>query len=114
MTTVTQTLAKRPVAADEFDVTDLGARVARELAVQKHLNTLPAQEPLRIIRVAADLKVGDWLDLGDREVLVTKLIPATRAEVLEHGEVEIRSGSWWDTLPAGESVKASPRQAVTR
>lgn len=114
MTTVAQTLAGRPVAADESDVTELGARVARELAAQKHLSTLPTREALRIIRVAADLQVGDWLDLGDREVLITALVPDSRELVLEYGEVEIQSGTWWDTLHADDPVKATARTVAGR
>lgn len=71
---------------------------------------MSAPTVLRIIRVAADLRVGDWLDLGDREVLVTHLVPDNRDEVVEYGEVEVRSGTWWDTYRADDPVKASPRE----
>lgn len=120
MTTITQTPTGRPVTAAESDMTELGRRVARQLAAQKHLTGLPVPEPLRIIRVAADLKVGDWLTLGDQEVLITHLNPATRAETLAEGRREVWSLDSCYPMDATDPVKASPREiaaqveAVTR
>lgn len=70
----------------------------------------PAPAPLRIIRVAADLQVGDWLSRpgGQTPVLVTHLIPESREETLAVGCREVRSlGSSW-TFDADEPVDAQP------
>ncbi|MFC3984946.1 hypothetical protein [Streptosporangium jomthongense] len=72
---------------------------------------MTATTALRTIKTAADLEVGDWLDLRDgTEMLVTHLIPATREEALEYGAREVRSLGWWRTYSATEPVKASPRE----
>ena len=91
---------------------DLRAELAELLAA-----TLPAAPaPLRIIRIAADLQVGDWLRLGDREVMVTHLNPPTRDEALAEGRREVWSMTTCLALDADDPVTASPRdlgQAVT-
>lgn len=68
----------------------------------------PAVERLRIIRIAADLQVGDWLDRGDQEVKVTRLNPATREETLTAGRREVWSMSQCIPMDATDPVKASP------
>lgn len=78
--------------------------------------TRPAAPALRIIRIAADLEVGDWLRLGDREVMVTHLNPPTRDEALAEGRREVWSLTTCLALDADDPVTASPRelgQAVT-
>ncbi|GHE31383.1 hypothetical protein GCM10017673_37640 [Streptosporangium violaceochromogenes] len=74
----------------------------------------PGPDPLRRIRVAADLEVGDWLNTGDgRDILITDLNPATREKTLAAGRREVWSLGSCRVLDADEPVKASPRQAVT-
>lgn len=92
-----------------IDLAELGAAVVRELAAQKALAN-PAVPPLRIIRVAADLEVGDWLTVGDREYKVTLLHPATREEALAAGSREVWSLGSCIPMGAGDPVKASPRE----
>ncbi|GHE33060.1 hypothetical protein GCM10017673_39970 [Streptosporangium violaceochromogenes] len=78
----------------------------------------PAPDPLRRIRVAADLEVGDWLNTGDgRDILITDLNPATREKTLAAGRREVWSLGSCRVLDADEPVKASPRipgKAVAR
>ncbi|MFI6883426.1 hypothetical protein [Streptosporangium canum] len=71
--------------------------------------TAPAVEvPTLTIDTVADLMVGDFLDIDGDHLLVTCLIPATRAGAVEYGAREVRSGSWWRTFDADEPVTASP------
>ncbi|MFI6594900.1 hypothetical protein ACIBHX_01560 [Nonomuraea sp. NPDC050536] len=58
--------------------------------------------------VAADLMVGDLLLDDGRELLITKLIPATAEEALAAGKREVQSLMWWRTYDATEPVKAAP------
>lgn len=84
----------------------------------------PTTPPPLVIRTAADLEVGDTLHRDGVDFVITRLIPATRAEALAYGEREIRSGGCWWTLLADEPVDACPSerriarteqaQAVTR
>jgi hypothetical protein len=67
--------------------------------------------PLRVIRIAADLRQGDVLRLTDRDVLITGLTPKTRKAALEYGYIEVRSGSWWQTCSATEPVAGTPRRS---
>ena len=93
------------------------AAVIAELAEQHRLTASPPTAPLRIIRIAADLRVGDWLRLGDREVLVTHLNPPTRNKALAEGRREVWSMTTCLALDADDPVTASPRelgQAVAR
>ncbi|GAA2990253.1 hypothetical protein GCM10017559_07830 [Streptosporangium longisporum] len=74
----------------------------------------PAAAPLRIVRVAADLQVGDWLHRpgGQTDVQVTRLNPETREDTLAEGRREVWSlGSCW-VLDADEPVDAQPREAL--
>lgn len=86
------------------------AAVIAELAEQNRLTASTPTAPLRIIRIAADLQVGDWLHLGDREVMVTHLNPPTRNEALKAGRREVWSLSSCWPLDAGDPVTASPRE----
>ncbi|MGC5012601.1 hypothetical protein ACLQ2R_17695 [Streptosporangium sp. DT93] len=105
MTIISPTPAPLVVRSDE----ELRAFVARFWNPKP-----PAAAPLRIIRVAADLQVGDWLHRpgGQTDVQVTRLNPPTREETLAEGRREVWSlGSCW-VLDAGEPVDAQPREAL--
>lgn len=91
------------------DMAELGAAVVRELAAQKVLAD-PAVPPLRVIHIAADLLVGDWLTVGDREYKVTNLHPDTREEALAEGAREVWSLGFCIPMDASDPVKASPRE----
>lgn len=106
MTSLAESPPTPPAA--EIDVAELRRRVVEMLAAEKK-PAAPAR--LRIIRTAADLKVGDWLDLdGDIEVMVTRLNPPTQAEALAAGRREVWSlGSCWP-MDADDPVTARPRE----
>ncbi|MEU8040954.1 hypothetical protein [Streptosporangium sp. NPDC049078] len=86
--------------------------------VAKHWNPpKPAPAPLRIIHVAADLEVGDYLRRpgGQTDVLITHLNPPTREETLVEGRREVWSYSSCWVFDADEPVQAYTRDdaAVT-
>lgn len=59
------------------------------------------------------LVVGDTLVMGDgRELLISKLIPATSGDAIALGRREIVSGSWSMTVEGAEQVCVFPRHGV--
>ena len=67
--------------------------------------------PELVIRIAADLEVGDTLHRDDvYSVVITALNPPTREAALAHGEREVWSGGMWWTLLAVEKVDATPSE----
>ncbi|MER6830893.1 hypothetical protein ABT352_33205 [Streptosporangium sp. NPDC000563] len=71
----------------------------------RHTTETPA---LRIIRTAADLQVGDWLNTGRRDVQVTHLNPPTREETLAEGRREVWSLGSCYPMDADDPVRATP------
>ncbi|KAB8186957.1 hypothetical protein FH608_046565 [Nonomuraea phyllanthi] len=62
-----------------------------------------------LIRIAADLEVGDTYHRDDAySVVVTALNPPTREAALARGEREVWSGGMWWTLLAVEKIDATP------
>jgi hypothetical protein len=59
------------------------------------------------------LVVGDTLVMPDgRELLISKLNPATGGEAIAAGAREVFSGSWSMTVEHGEQVCVVPRHGV--
>jgi hypothetical protein len=59
------------------------------------------------------LVVGDTLVMGDgRELLISKLVPATGGEAIALGAREVFSGSWSMTLEGDDKVNVFPRYGV--
>ena len=59
------------------------------------------------------LVVGDTLVMPDgRELLISKLVPATGGEAIKYGAREIFSGSWSITVEGDEPVHVYPRHGV--
>ena len=59
------------------------------------------------------LVVGDTLVMPDgRELLITKLIPATGDEAIAYGARQVFSGSSSITLEPGDEVNVFPRYGV--
>ena len=59
------------------------------------------------------LVVGDTLLMPDgRELLISKLNPATGGEAIAAGAREVFSGSWSTTLERGDKVNVFPRYGV--
>lgn len=59
------------------------------------------------------LVVGDTLIAPDgRELLISRLVPATGGEAIAYGAREVFSGSWSITLERGEEVNVYPRWGV--
>lgn len=59
------------------------------------------------------LVVGDTLLMPDgRELVITKLLPATGGEAIALGRREVFSLSWSMTLERGDEVNVFPRHGV--
>lgn len=59
------------------------------------------------------LVVGDTLVMDDgRELLISKLVPATGGDAIALGAREVFSGSWSVTLEGGDTVNVFPRHGV--
>ncbi|MEU4224379.1 hypothetical protein AB0F17_08800 [Nonomuraea sp. NPDC026600] len=59
------------------------------------------------------LVVGDTIVMPDgRELLISKLVPATGGEAIAYGAREVFSGSWSMTVERGEEVPVFPRYGV--
>lgn len=59
------------------------------------------------------LVVGDTLVMDDgRELLISRLNPATGGEAIAYGAREVFSGSWSMTVERGEEVNVFPRYGV--
>ena len=59
------------------------------------------------------LVVGDTLVMPDgRELLISKLVPATGGEAIAAGAREVFSGSWSMTLGRDDKVTVFPRYGV--
>lgn len=61
---------------------------------------------------AAELQLGDVLCLPDRDVIITRLVPATAEETRAYGTRQVFSGTWSQTYDADEQVEAL-RDVVT-
>lgn len=72
----------------------------------------PPDDERLVIRTAADLQVGDYLNHWEGySNKVTRLNPATREKALECGYREVWSGGAWVSLLAEEPVNASAGEA---
>ncbi|MEU7831301.1 hypothetical protein [Nonomuraea sp. NPDC049129] len=66
-----------------------------------------------IAMIGPALVVGDTLLMPDgRELLISKLNPATGGEAIAAGAREVFSGSWSMTVERGEKVCVFPRHGV--
>ncbi|TDD54534.1 hypothetical protein E1286_04915 [Nonomuraea terrae] len=58
------------------------------------------------------LVVGDTLVLDDRELVITKLVPATAADAIRAGAREVFSLGWSITLEGRDTVNVFPRHGA--